>query len=75
MFAGGDTAITDLFKNKTKDYLAVVFRLPVVEAIGQTGATKPFNDLIERQQKLPFANKDGVNIEHYLVRKALGGLC
>jgi len=48
LFAGGDTAITDLFKNKTKDYLAVVFRLPVVEAIGQTGATKPFNDLIER---------------------------
>ena len=74
LLAGGDTAITDFFKNKTKDPLALAFRPPVVEAMGQTGATKQFNDLIGRYQKLPFANKDVVNIEDYVVGKALDGL-
>jgi Protein of unknown function (DUF4197) len=74
LLAGGDTAITDFFKNKTKEPLAVAFRPPVVDAMGQTGATKQFNDLIGRYQKLPFANKDVVNIEDYVVGKALDGL-
>jgi len=74
LLAGGDTAITDFFKNKTKEPLSVAFRPPVEEAMGQTGATKQFNDLIGRYQKLPFANKDAVNIEDYVVGKALDGL-
>jgi len=74
LLAGGDTAITDFFKNKTKEPLSVAFRPPVEEAMGQTGATKQFNDLIGRYQKLPFANKDVENIEDYVVGKALDGL-
>ena len=74
LLAGGDTAITDFFKNKTKEPLGVAFRPPVVEAMGQTGATKQFNDLIGRYQKLPFTNKDAVDIEDYVVGKALDGL-
>ena len=74
LLSGGDTAITDFFKNKTKEPLGVAFRPPVVEAMGQTGATKQFNDLIGRYQKLPFANKDAVDIEDYVVGKALDGL-
>lgn len=74
LLSGGDTAITDFFKNKTKEPLSVAFRPPVEEAMGRTGATRQFNDLIGRYQKLPFANKDVVNIEDYVVRKALDGL-
>ena len=74
LLAGGDTAITDFFKNKTKEPLSVAFRPPVEEAMGQTGATTQFNDLIGRYQKLPFANKDVENIEDYVVGKALDGL-
>ncbi len=74
LLAGGDTAITDFFKNKTQEPLAFAFRPPVVDAMGQTGATKQFNDLIGRYQKLPFASKNVVNIEDYVVGKALDGL-
>lgn len=74
LLSGGDTAITDFFKNKTKEPLAFAFRPPVVDAMGQTGATKQFNDLIGRYQTLPFARKNVVNIEDYVVGKALDGL-
>ncbi len=33
LLSGGDTAITDFFKNKTKEPLAVAFRPPVVDAM------------------------------------------
>jgi len=75
LLTGGDTAITDFFKKKTYDPLAVAFLPPVTEAMGQVGATKQYNDLIGRFQKIPFASRiETVNIEEYVVGKGLDGL-
>jgi hypothetical protein len=75
LLTGGETAITDFFKKKTYDPLAVAFLPPVTEAMGQVGATKQYNELVGRFQKIPFASKiETVNIEQYVVGKALDGL-
>lgn len=75
LLTGGDTAITDFFKRKTYDPLAVAFRPPVTEAMGQVGATRQYNDLIGRFQRIPFASRiETVNIEEYVVGKGLDGL-
>lgn len=75
LLTGGETAITDFFKKKTYDPLAVAFLPPVTEAMGQVGATKQYNELIGRFQKIPFASKiETVNIEQYVVGKGLDGL-
>jgi hypothetical protein len=75
LLTGGETAITDFFKKKTYDPLAVAFLPPVTEAMGQVGATKQYNDLIGRFQKIPFASRiETVNIEEYVVGKGLDGL-
>jgi hypothetical protein len=75
LLTGGDTAITDFFKKKTFDPLTVAFRPPVAEAMGQVGATRQYNDLVARFQKIPLANRiETVNIEEYVVGKALDGL-
>ncbi len=75
LLTGGETAITDFFKKKTYDPLAVAFLPPVTESMGQVGATKQYNDLVGRFQKIPFASKiETVNIEEYVVGKGLDGL-
>ena len=76
LLTGGETAITDFFRKKTCDPLAVAFRPPVGEVMGQVGATRQYNELVGRFQKIPFAGKLAmVNIEEYVVSKALDGLC
>lgn len=75
LLTGGETAITDFFRKKTYDPLAVAFRPPVGEALGQVGATRQYNELVGRFQKIPFAGKlEVMNIEEYVVGKALDGL-
>jgi hypothetical protein len=75
LLTGGETAITDFFRKKTYDPLAVAFRPPVGEAMGQVGATRQYNELVGRFQKIPFAAKlEVMNIEEYVVGKALDGL-
>ncbi len=75
LLTGGETAITDFFRRKTYDPLAVAFRPPVGEAMGKVGATRQYNELVGRFQKIPFAGKlEMVNIEEYVVGKALDGL-
>jgi len=75
LLTGGETAITDFFRKKTYDPLAVAFRPPVGEAMGQVGATRQYSELVGRFQKIPFAGKlEMVNIEEYVVGKALDGL-
>ena len=75
ILGGGDTAATNYFKGKTHGKLVEVFTPPVIEALNGYDVTRKYRALFGRFQSLPFLNLDGnLDIEHYVVGKALDGL-
>jgi hypothetical protein len=71
---GGDTSITDYFKSKTSAQLATAFRPHVVAAMNQNGVTQQYEALAGQAPKLPFLNSASLDINTYVVNKALDGL-
>jgi len=75
ILGGGDTAATDFFKGKTHGKLVEIFTPPVIEALNEYDVTRKYRSLFGRFQSLPFLKLDGdLDIEHYVVGKALDGL-
>ncbi len=74
---GGDTSITDYFKEKTSDKLAAAFRPHVEAAMKTNGVADKFQALQGSMPKLPFglgAGSGGFDINTYVVNGALNGL-
>jgi hypothetical protein len=71
---GGDTSITDYFKSKTSTELATAFRPHVEEAMNKNGVTQQYQELMGQAPKLPFGNSSSMDINTYVVNKALDGL-
>lgn len=74
---GGDTSITDYFKEKTSTQLAAAFRPHVVAAMQTNGVADKFQALQGSMPKLPFglgAGNGGFDINTYVVNGALNGL-
>jgi hypothetical protein len=71
---GGDTSITDYFKSKTSTDLATAFRPHVEAAMNKNGVTQQYNALLGQAPKLPFMNSSSMDINTYVVNKALAGL-
>jgi hypothetical protein len=74
ILGGGDTAATQYFKGKTGDKLATSFRPIVERATNEVGVTRQYKDLVGRYQAIPFATSESLDIDHYVVTKALDGL-
>ncbi|MBW3621918.1 MAG: DUF4197 domain-containing protein [Armatimonadetes bacterium] len=71
---GGDTAVTDFFREKTSDQLATAF-LPIVErSMGDVGATRKYKELTRPLHQLPFGRSASMDLDGYVVDKALDGL-
>jgi len=71
---GGDTSITDYFKSKTSAHLATAFRPHVEAAMNKNGVTQQYNALMGQVPKMPFGNSSSLDINTYVVNKALDGL-
>lgn len=71
---GGDTSITDYFKSKTSAQLATAFRPHVEAAMSKNGVTQQYNALLGQVPQLPFMNSASLDINTYVVNKALDGL-
>jgi hypothetical protein len=72
---GGDTSITDYFKQKTSDKLATAFRPHVESAMKTNGVTDKYQQLQGSMPKLPFGGgSGGFDINTYVVNGALNGL-
>ena len=74
ILAGNDTAATDYFKSKTTDSLTAAFRPVVKKKMSENGVTKQYNALTEQFQSIPFAKSQTLDIDQYVVSKALDGL-
>lgn len=74
ILTGGDTAATQYFKVKTTDRLAAAFRPVVDQAVNEVGVTRRYKELVGRYQAIPFAKVEALDIDGYVVSKALDGL-
>lgn len=74
ILTGGDTAATDYFRAKTSTQLAAAFRPTVESAMAQTGVVSKYNQLTGGLSSLPFSRGQSLNINDYVVGKALDGL-
>ncbi len=71
---GGDTSITDYFKSKTSAQLTTAFRPHVETAMNANGVTQQYDALTSQAPKLPFMSSSTLDINSYVVGKALDGL-
>ena len=71
ILAGGETAATEYFRERTEEGLATAFRPIVQEATGEFGVTRQYKDLVKG---LPIGNVQGLDIDEYVVARTLDGL-
>ena len=74
ILSGGDTAATDYFKSKTTDQLTAAFQPVVEKTMSENGVTKQYDALTEQYKSIPFARSQNLDINKYVVTKALDGL-
>ena len=74
LLTGGDTSITTYFKDKTATDLATAFRPHVETAMQKNGVTQQYQALSGQIPKLPFMKSESLDINTYVVNKALEGL-
>ena len=74
ILTGGDDSVTQFFRSKTSDVLAVKF-LPIVKrATDRAGLAQKYNQFAGQGAKLGLVKGDAINIEQYVTHEALDGL-
>lgn len=74
ILTGGDTSVTDFFRAKTQDKLAVQF-LPVVKKVtDRSGVATKYNAAMSLAPKMGMLAKDQTTVEGYVTQRALDGL-
>lgn len=74
ILSGSDTAATDYFKNKTTDQLTTAFRPYVEKTMSENGVTQQYDALTGNLKSIPFAKNEDLDINKYVLGKALDGL-
>jgi hypothetical protein len=74
ILSGGDTAATEYFKAKTSDKLGAAFKPIVEKSMSEVGVTQQYEQLMGNARSIPFLNSQSLDINHYVVAKALDGL-
>lgn len=74
ILTGGDTAATEYFRLKTSERIAASFRPIIERSMDDVGATRQYKELLGGFQNIPFAKKQSLDLDQYVVDKALEGL-
>ena len=74
ILSGGDTAATEYFRETTSSDLTAEFTPVVQSTMDEVGVTRQYRELIGRYKNIPFANSPKLDIDNYVVTKALDGL-
>ncbi|MDQ2732989.1 MAG: DUF4197 domain-containing protein [Armatimonadota bacterium] len=74
ILTGGNTAATQYFRQKTTNELTTAFGPIVAQSMNQVGVTRRYNSLVGKYQNLPFARNFNVDLNGYVVGKAMDGL-
>lgn len=74
ILGGGNTAVTEFFKSKTKDDLYAAL-LPIVKGeTGKLNLTQQYNTLAQKGSKFGLVDASQANLESYVTNQALSGL-
>ena len=71
---GGDTAGTDYFKRTTSTQVSEAFRPIIKKAMATNGVTEKYNALMQSAPKTPFGGSGSLDIDDYVLGKAVDGL-
>src|SRR5580693_5238511 len=74
ILSGNNTAATEYFKEKTTGHLTDAFTPVVKRTMSENGVVKQYDALTEQYKNIPFASSKSLDIDHYVVSKALDGL-
>ena len=74
ILSGSDTAATEYFKDKTTGQLTEPFTPVVEKTMNENGVVRQYDSLADQYKSIPFAKSQSLNINHYVVSKALDGL-
>jgi hypothetical protein len=74
ILSGSNTAATEYFKEKTTGHLTEVFEPVVKKVMAENGTARQYNALADQYKEIPFAKSQSLDIDHYVVTKALDGL-
>src|SRR5947208_17058891 len=74
ILGGGDTAATDFFKRTTTDKLTAAFKPVVDRTMGEVGVVRTYKELMGRFEGIPFGQSQTLDVDDYVVGKALVGL-
>lgn len=74
ILSGNDTAATDYFKSKTSDQLAAAFQPFVEKTMSENNVTQQYESLTGELKSIPFVRNEDLDINKYVVNKALDGL-
>ncbi len=74
ILSGNDTAATDYFKSKTSDQLAAAFQPYVEKTMSENNVTQQYESLTGELKSIPFVKSEDLDINKYVVTKALDGL-
>jgi len=74
ILTGGETSVTDFFKEKTADPLAVKFK-PIVKGVtDRSKLSGQFNNAMAQATKFGLASEEQATVESYVTQRALDGL-
>jgi hypothetical protein len=74
ILTGGDTAATDYFRRKTTDRLAAAFAPIVERKLDEVGVHRQYQALLGQVPTLPFRKSPSLDLNRYVVGKAMDGL-
>lgn len=74
ILAGGDTAVSQFFAEKTRAPLGTKFLPIVTQATSKVGLADKYNQVAGRASELGLLKKEDANIQQYVTGKSLDGL-
>ncbi len=74
ILSGGDTAATEYFRRTTSERLTEAFQPIVHDSMEEVGVTQQYQALTGKIKSIPFMKAEAVDLDAYVVEKALDGL-
>ena len=74
LWKGGDTSITEYFKEKTFSSLYEKFKPVVHDTVAQVGVTQSYNNLVSSPTVKSIVGNTDLDLDHYVTNKTLDGL-
>ena len=74
ILTGGDTSVTDFFKQKTSTQLAEQFLPTVKQVTDKSGVASKYNNIMSAASKYASVPPDQATVEGYVTRRAIDGL-